>query len=123
MLRRLRSNASVSAVDAVAEVSHAGGVDDPSELQLGVVGIEMVEETAALTEEDRDQVNLDLVEDAGGERELRGSGAVDEHLLVARSLLGRSHRLLDVAHVRDQRPVRLVGVGFTAGGKEEGDAG
>ena len=48
---------------------------------------------------------LDLVEDAGGKCELRGSGAVYQHVLVARSLLGGGHRSRDVVHVGDQRPL------------------
>ena len=33
-------------------------------------------------------MELELVEDAGRERELGDAGAVDKHVLVARSLLG-----------------------------------
>jgi hypothetical protein len=40
-----------------------------------VLGTEVVEEAAALAEEHRDEMDLELVEDAGGERELRGSRA------------------------------------------------
>ena len=62
-------------------------------------------ETAPLAEEHRDEMDLDLVEDAGGERELRGSGAVDQHVLVARNLLGLGHRGPDVGHIVNQRPL------------------
>ena len=49
-------------------------------------------------------MDLQLVEDAGGERELRGRGAVDHHVLLARGLLGLAERRLDVGHVGDERP-------------------
>ena len=51
-------------------------------------------------------MELELVEDAGGERELRDAGAVDEHVLVARGSLGLGHRGRDVVDVGDQRPLR-----------------
>jgi hypothetical protein len=40
-------------------------------------GSEVVEEAAPLVEEHRGEMDLELVEDAGSERELRSSGAVD----------------------------------------------
>ena len=61
-------------------------LEDPRALELDVLGAEVVEEAAALAEEHRDEMDLELVEDAGGERELRGSGAVDQDVLVARGL-------------------------------------
>ena len=57
-------------------------------LELDLLGIEVVEETAPLAEEHRDEVDLELVEEAGSERELRDCGAVDQHVLVARGALG-----------------------------------
>jgi hypothetical protein len=62
-------------------------LEDPGALQLDVLGSEVVEEAAPSAEEHRDEIDLKLVKDAGSERELRGSGAVDQHVLVARSLL------------------------------------
>jgi hypothetical protein len=41
-------------------------------------------------------VDLDLVEEAGGGCELRGCGAMDQHVLVARGLLGPGHRGLPI---------------------------
>ncbi len=58
------------------------------------------EQTAPLAEQHRDDVELELVEDTGGKSELCGSGAVDEHVLVTRSLLGPSHRSRYVVHIR-----------------------
>ena len=61
-----------SALDAVAHVGDAVlALEDPRALQLDVLGAEALEEPAPLAEEDRDDVKLELVEDAGGERELR----------------------------------------------------
>jgi len=63
-------------------------------------------------------MELQLVEDAGGKCELRGSGPVDQHVLVARTLLGPSHRTRDVVHVGDQRPLPQI-VGVAAGEDED----
>ena len=63
----------------------------------------------ALAEQDRDQVDLDLVEDAGGQRQLGDAGAVDEDVLVAGGLLGAGHRGGEVVDVGDERPLRRVG--------------
>lgn len=55
VLRRRRSRPPRrSAAGAVAEVSDAGGVDDPDEFQLDVVAAEVLDETAAVAEEHRD---------------------------------------------------------------------
>jgi hypothetical protein len=59
-------------------------------------------------------VELELVENASGECEPRGGGAVDQHVLVARSLLGLSHRARHVVHVSDQRPLAHVDAGLVA---------
>jgi hypothetical protein len=45
--------------------------------------------------------------DAGSECELRGSDAVDQHVLVARGPLGLGHRRPDVGHMGNQRPLPL----------------
>jgi len=52
-------------------------LEDPGALQLDVLGSEVVEEAAPLAEEHWDEMDLELVEDVGSGRELRGSGAVD----------------------------------------------
>ena len=41
--------------------------------------------------------------------ELRGSGPVDQHVLVAGSVLGIAHGGGEVAHVVHQRPLGLTG--------------
>jgi hypothetical protein len=44
----------------------------------------------------------------------QSTGAVDEHVPVARRLLGLSHRARDVVHVGDQRPLAQVDAGLVA---------
>ena len=73
--------------------------------------VEAVEEAPTLAEQHRDDVELELVEDAGGEREPRDPGAVDEHVPVARGLLGPGHGGRDVVHVRDERPLAARSAG------------
>jgi hypothetical protein len=63
-------------------------LEDPDALQLDLDRIEALEQTAPLAEEHRDEVDLELVEEAGRERELRDCGSVDKHVLLARRLLG-----------------------------------
>ena len=67
-------------------------------------------------------MDLELVEDAGSECQLRGSDAVDQHVLVARSPLGLGHRGPDVGDIGDQRPLPRLAVGLTAGQDEDRDA-
>jgi hypothetical protein len=87
---RIRAPSPTSAPDPIAHVGDAViPLEVPCAVQLDVHGIELVEEAPPLTEENRDDVDLELVEDAGGECELRRAGAVDEHVPVARSLLAR----------------------------------
>ena len=74
-----------SPLDAVVHMGDTVSLEDAGALELDVLGIEVVEEAAPLAEEHRDEMDLELVEHAGGERDLRGSGAVDQHVLVARS--------------------------------------
>ena len=88
--------------------------EDAGALELDLLGIEVVEEAAALAEEHRNDMDLELVEDAGGERELRDRGAVDQHVLVARRPLGLCHRGPDVVHIGDERPLPDVDAGLVA---------
>jgi hypothetical protein len=64
-------------------------------------------------------VDLDLVEDAGRQRELGDPGAVDQHVLVTCGALGLGHRGRDVVRVGDQRPPAGVCVGLAAHGDED----
>ena len=62
-------------------------LEDPRALQLDLLGSQALEQAAPLAEEHRDDMELELVEEAGGECKLGGSGAVDQDVLVACSLL------------------------------------
>ena len=86
--------------------------EDPGAFQLDVLGIEVVEEPAPLAQEHRDEMYLELVENTGGERELCDRGAVDQHIVVARSVLGPGDRGADVA--RRQPPFGRAGSRGTA---------
>jgi hypothetical protein len=46
--------------------------EDPGGLQLDLLGSEALEQTAPLAEEHRDEMELELVEDAGGQCDLSG---------------------------------------------------
>src|SRR5215217_5362450 len=95
-----------SALDPVVHVGDpALSLEDPGALELDLLGSKALEQPTPLAEEHRDDMELELVEDAGGQRELRDSGAVDEHVRVTRSLLGLTHRAGDVVHAGDQRPL------------------
>src|SRR3954454_23426471 len=86
-----------SALHAVAQVGHTVLAHEGSRPdQLDVLGGEAVEESAPLAEEHRDDVELELVEDTGRERELRDARSVHEHVLLARGGLGPGHHLGDV---------------------------
>ena len=69
------------------EVGDAVAFEHTGALQLDLARVHVVEEAAPLPEEDGDHVQLELVEEAGGERELRDGGAVDEHAAVAAASL------------------------------------
>src|SRR4051794_15716010 len=87
-------------------------LEDPRALQLDLPRWKAVEEAAPLAEKHRDDVELELVEDPGGKCKPSDPGAVDEHVPVARLLLGSSHRHPDVRHVRDEWPLRDVDAGL-----------
>jgi hypothetical protein len=70
--------------------------------------IEAVEQPASLSEQHRDDVELELIEDTGRQRELRDRGAVHRDLLVAGGLLGASHGGFDVGDVGHERPAADV---------------
>lgn len=56
-------------------------------------------------------MDLELVEH-GGECELRGSGAMDQYVLLTGRLLGLGHRGLDVGDVRNQWPLCSLAIGL-----------
>lgn len=49
--------------------------EDPGSLQLDVLGTEPLEKSPAFTQQNRNQVDLQLVENAGGEGQPRGANA------------------------------------------------
>ena len=55
-------------------------LEDPGALELDVLGAQVVEQTAALAEQHRDEMDLDLIEDAGGEPVVQALPAVAEPL-------------------------------------------
>lgn len=85
----------------VMHMSNSVPLENPGALELDVFRIKVVEETAPLAQEDRDEMNLELIENAVGECELCSSGAMNQDVLVTRRLLGLSHRSADVGHVAD----------------------
>jgi hypothetical protein len=105
------------------QVRHAVlALEHSDALELALAGGPVAEQAAPAAQQDRDEVDLDLVEDAGRETELRDRRAVDEHVAVARSLLRSGHRRGDVVDVGDQRPATDVDAGLTAAVDEDRDA-
>jgi hypothetical protein len=58
-------------------------------------------------------MDLELVEEAGHDGELRDSGALDKHVPEVRGPLGLGQRDRDVIHVGDVRPVADIDAGLT----------
>src|SRR3954452_5603510 len=82
---RVETRRSTSPLHAVVLVGHAALAFEGSRPdQLDVIRGQAVEEAPPTTEQHRDDVELELVEDAGRERELRDARSVHEHVLVAR---------------------------------------
>ncbi len=54
----------------------AGAVDDAGQIELDMPGAEVLEEPPALAQEDRDEVDLQLVEHSGAQAQLREIGPV-----------------------------------------------
>jgi hypothetical protein len=93
--------------------------EDPDALQLDLLGSEALEQAAPLAKQNRDDMELEFVEDAGGRCELGGSGAVDEHVLVGRRLLGLVIAVVMSLTLGDERPLRYVDAGLVAGDDED----
>jgi hypothetical protein len=69
-------------------------------LLLARFDAEVLEQPPPIALQDRDQVDLELVEEPCGEGALRDARPVDQHVLVAGSVPGVSHSVLEVAHAR-----------------------
>ena len=66
-------------------------LEDPGALELDVLGTEVVEETAALADEHRDDMQLELVQDAGGEGQNRtGDTTIFSRVLYQLSYLAEA---------------------------------
>ena len=57
-------------------------LENPDPLQLALLDAKVLEQPAPLAEQDRDQVDLELVEEPRGERTLRDPRPVHQHVLV-----------------------------------------
>ena len=92
-------------LDPVVHVGYTTlSLEDPGPLQLDLLGSEALEQTASLTEEHRNDVELELVEDGGGERETSDPCAVDEHVLVAQESANASSRCATSLSIRPRSP-------------------
>src|SRR5215831_17427353 len=72
--------------DAKSHVGDAGRLDHAKALQLDRLRPEAVEVAHALAQQDRDQVDADLVDQAGADGLLNDVGAVDGHHFVPRDV-------------------------------------
>jgi hypothetical protein len=81
---------------------------DADPFELDVLRIEVVEEAASLSEQQRDDVELELVVYAGRQGELGDRGTVDGDVLVAGGLLGIGHGGFDIGDVGYERPAADV---------------
>src|SRR4051794_21120732 len=118
MYSRMSAIASATRPYAVAQVLHAPSLQDAEELELDVVGGHVLEERFTLAEKDRDQMDPQFVEDAGGECQPSGAGPVDQYVLVARRVLGSAHRGPYLAHIGDPGPPHR-GIGLMAAQDED----
>ena len=74
--------------DPIAKVGHAGfSFENSDPLQLPLFDAEVLEQPPPIAHQDRDQVDLELVEESSGEGALRDARPVDEHVLVTRRML------------------------------------
>lgn len=65
--------------NAVAQVCRLAAFESPDELQLDVVAVPSLEQAAAGAQQDRNEVDLQLVELAGLKQRLRCTRAVRHH--------------------------------------------
>src|SRR3954471_19750058 len=107
MYSRMSAIASARRSHAVAQVGDTRPVHGTEQFELDVVGWHVLEERLTLSEEDRDQMDLQLVQDACGQCQPSGAGSVDQYVLVAGRVLGQAHRGRDVAYIGDPRPSQL----------------
>jgi len=82
------------------------GLDDPDQLELGLLG---AEQPPPVAEQDRDQVDLQLVEHACAQQRLGQRGAVDHHVRVTGRRLGLAQSLLREGLI-DELEIHLIPV-------------
>src|ERR1019366_4458351 len=70
---------SACAVDAVPQVHHAGCFERPDQLKFDVILSQIVEEPPTVAEQNRDEMDLHLIEQPCPQAFLRGVGAVQHH--------------------------------------------
>ena len=80
-------------------------LEHPDPVELADPDPEVLEQRPTAAQEDRDEVDLELVEKPCAQRALGGGGAVDQDRRVAGGLTGRRERRLEVFVVVDERPV------------------
>ena len=82
------THASALRPHAVAQVQHARPVQRPEQLELDVVGWQILEQPSALPEQHGYQLQLHLVQQPGPQARLRGRGAVQQDVAPAGRGLG-----------------------------------
>src|SRR5439155_7870709 len=80
----------------VAQVCRVAALESPDELQLDVAGIPCLEQAAAGAQQDRNEVDFQLVELAGLKQRLRRACAVRHHGTIARRGPGLSGTCHDI---------------------------
>jgi hypothetical protein len=76
------------ALDVVAKVQGARGLQCANQVEFDVLGREVVEEPSALAEENWPELDLDRVENAGFQALLRGIGTVQHDVAVTGCVFG-----------------------------------
>src|ERR1051325_11265347 len=99
MSSRMTAIASGPRPYAVAQVRHTRPVHGTEQFELDVVGWHAVEKRFTPPDQDRDQVNLQLVQDTGGQCQPGSAGSMDQYVPVAGRGLGPVHRGRDVADI------------------------
>jgi len=103
----------------IRDVCHARGLDHTRALELDRVRAEVVEQTHTAPEQDRDDVQVQLVEKACPRALLHGGRPHYTHVPLTGCGLGLVDRTLDAVGDVGVRRVRLNRSGFAVGEDEE----
>src|SRR5215217_3456385 len=79
----------------VAQVQRAGGFEGADQVELDVLGWEVIEQPPALPEQDRPQLDVDQIKHPCLQAFLRGAGTVQHYVAVAGCCFGLLHARLD----------------------------